>query len=319
MKLSRKARNIACDALASLFARGVDNNTGLSNGGYLNLYSGEQPQHADDDARGTLMGSLPFAFPAFAPAGLFTAGAASSVMVMGTGANQRQMLQGEVSPGVLSWFRLIGGDGTLVGDGQITQTGDGGDLQVDTLTVGSSSSSSSSAIAPGLGNVAVSLFLLTVPESGIEGQGTFRMSVASRNVVCSALAEQISSQAQSGVLKVYSGTQPTSPDSPATGVLLAAMTFDHPAYLGVGDVDAGQAVVNTLGGGSIIASGIASWFRVLDKDGDAFADGSIGPPGLRFYDLRMRACHLTVGGNLTVTALPLRVLDSGASFSLVIL
>lgn len=105
--------------------------------------------------------------------------------------------------------------------------------------------------------------------------------------------------ANSGYLRLYSGTQPASVDTAITDqILLASPRFGSTAF---GATVSGVATANALTAGTgtaeATASGIAaSWFRVFESDGTTpLWDGSVGiadkpNPGDEYN------CQLTVSG-----------------------
>jgi hypothetical protein len=118
-----------------------------------------------------------------------------------------------------------------------------------------------------------------------------------------------------GILKIYSGSQPTSPDSAASGTLLLQITVSAGAFvagafdngLEFGDAASG-ALAKATGEtwqGLGIAAGTAGWFRFCANETDAGAastslpriDGSVGTSNA---DLNMTTTTITVGATYTV-------------------
>ena len=89
-----------------------------------------------------------------------------------------------------------------------------------------------------------------------------------------AAADAVCALANSGKLRIYSGTQPADPDSAAT-TLLAELTLGATAF---GAAVAGVATANAITGDtSADSTGTATWFRVLKSDGTTkLFDGSVG-------------------------------------------
>jgi hypothetical protein len=80
-----------------------------------------------------------------------------------------------------------------------------------------------------------------------------------------------------GKLRIYSGTQPTNPDTAynehADEVLLAEITLPSPA----GTESNGVITLGTVASVSVTTGGTAAWFRILESDGTtALWDGSVG-------------------------------------------
>ena len=96
------------------------------------------------------------------------------------------------------------------------------------------------------------------------------------NVAVNAEADAITPLLNSGYLRIYDGTQPTTADT-AIGVqvLLAELRWNATAF---GAASAGVATANAItSDASANASGTASWFRALKSDGTTVIfDGSVG-------------------------------------------
>lgn len=111
-KRTNLAANTACDAMAAL----LDN-------GWLDIYSGVQPATADAAVAGTLLASLRFGTPAFAPA---AAGIAF--------ANAITQESDAPATGTAAWYRCTKADHTTgVQDGSVG-TSDA-NLVLDTLAI----------------------------------------------------------------------------------------------------------------------------------------------------------------------------------------
>lgn len=98
--------------------------TALCNTGYLRVYSGTKPTNPDTALSGqTLMAELRFAATAF---GTPSGGSAAAATIASVTA---------AAGGTPVWFRVLKSDGTtVVGDGDVTATGGGGDLTFDNMT-----------------------------------------------------------------------------------------------------------------------------------------------------------------------------------------
>lgn len=80
-----------------------------------------------------------------------------------------------------------------------------------------------------------------------------------------------------GFIDIYDSTgtgQPATADTAiTTQVKLARLTFANPAF---GASVAGVATANAITGSNALATGTATWFRLLKSDGTAVMDGSVG-------------------------------------------
>lgn len=129
---------------------------------------------------------------------------------------------------------------------------------------------------------------------------TIRLPIASRNVVADAIADLVDAGAGSGLLRVYTGTQPASADLAPTGTLLATFTTNDPAFgtSGTGTVDLVVVpAVSTTG----VAAGDAGWFRLLDSTGATVLDGSVTATG-GGGDLIMSTVTVSIGLALQLTS-----------------
>jgi len=118
-----------------------------------------------------------------------------------------------------------------------------------------------------------------------------------------------------GVLKVYSGTQPTDADQAFNGTLLATFSNNHgtftpgsPAYgLRFGTASAGAIAKDSsqTWQAVAVATGTAGWFRLYANATDAGAgstslpriDGTIGTSGAQ---LNMSSLTITLGATITI-------------------
>lgn len=88
--------------------------------------------------------------------------------------------------------------------------------------------------------------------------------------------DTIDAGAGAGLLRIYSGTQPANPTVAPSGTLLVEFTLGNPAFAGATDGVAGaSAAGNPVDPVPATATGTASWFRIVDGDGDAILDGDV--------------------------------------------
>ena len=123
-----------------------------------------------------------------------------------------------------------------------------------------------------------------------------------------------------GVLKIYSGSQPASPDDAVTGTLLLQISEDAGAFV-AGAFDNGLEFGDAASGAiskaaaetwqdTGIAAGTAGWFRLCANPTDAGADstslpridGSVGTSGA---DLNMSSTSVVVGSTYTIDSFTL--------------
>lgn len=127
-----------------------------------------------------------------------------------------------------------------------------------------------------------------------------RLPVASRNAAADAVADLVDAGSGPGIIRVYTGAQPSSADLAATGTLLATFTTNDPAF---GSSAGGTATlvvtpaISTTG----VAAGDAAWFRVLTSAGATVLDGSVTATG-GGGDMIMSTVTVSVGLTLQLTA-----------------
>jgi hypothetical protein len=118
-----------------------------------------------------------------------------------------------------------------------------------------------------------------------------------------------------GILKIYSGSQPTNADTAASGTLLVSITLSSGAWVagafgnGLEFGTAASGSISKASGatwsGAAVASGTAGWFRLYANATDAGGastslpriDGSVGTSGA---DLNMSSTTITSGQTYTI-------------------
>ena len=118
-----------------------------------------------------------------------------------------------------------------------------------------------------------------------------------------------------GILKIYSGSQPTNADTAASGTLLVSVTLSSGAHVagafgnGLEFGAAASGAISKASGatwsGAAVASGTAGWFRLYANATDAGGastslpriDGSVGTSGA---DLNMSSTTITSGQTYTI-------------------
>lgn len=100
-----------------------------------------------------------------------------------------------------------------------------------------------------------------------------RISTARRNAAANSIVDALDAGAGAGKVRLYTGSPPASTAVSPPGTLLVEFTLADPAY---GSASSGAAFLITPGGaisGTALASGVAGWFRMLDSNNVAVADG----------------------------------------------
>ncbi|MGW6296703.1 hypothetical protein [Streptomyces sp. NPDC055058] len=130
---------------------------------------------------------------------------------------------------------------------------------------------------------------------------TVFISSAARSAAADAVVDLVDAGTGAGKLQIRSGTQPAGPDSTATGTLLAEVTLADPAFAAASGGVA--ALAGTPLSATAVANGTASWFRILDSDGVAVMDGSVG----------MSSADLIVNTTAVSTGLDVEITDGTAT------
>src|ERR1700744_6327137 len=108
----------------------------------------------------------------------------------------------------------------------------------------------------------------------------------------------VGSFTNSALLKLYDGTQPSTPETAVTTQnLLATVTLASPAF---GSASNGVITANSISDVTISASGTSAWFRLLKSDNTTvIMDGSVGTSG---SDLNLNSVALSSGATLSTTS-----------------
>lgn len=122
---------------------------------------------------------------------------------------------------------------------------------------------------------------------------------AAASAAADAVVDKVDQGSGAGKLRIYDGTQAATADT-AVGAqtLLAELSFGDPAF---GAASNGVATANAItADSSANATGTASWFRVVDSDGTAIFDGTVGTSGA---DLNLNTTSIVSGAEVSVTSL----------------
>jgi hypothetical protein len=122
-----------------------------------------------------------------------------------------------------------------------------------------------------------------------------KTSIVARNAALDALGPL----ANTGYLRIYSGSQPATPETAASGVLLAELRLNATAF--------GAAAAGVITAGAITsdsaadATGTAGYYRVLKSDGTtALWDGSVSTSGA---DLNLNSVAIQSGATVSISSL----------------
>lgn len=121
------------------------------------------------------------------------------------------------------------------------------------------------------------------------------LSVASWDL---ALNAALVTPLDSGIINIYTGTQPATPDTAVTTqTLLVTLTLNATAF---GSASAGTSTAGTIVAGTAGAAGTATWFRAFKTDTTtAVLDGSVGVSGC---DLNITSTAIGSGDTVSATS-----------------
>jgi len=117
-RLSAASRNAATNAVVAV----ADADVGA---GTIQIRTGAQPATADLAATGTLLATLTMADPSFGASAAGVATLDATPVLSTTG----------VAAGTAGWFRMLDNSGDTVLDGEVTVTGGGGEMELNTTTI----------------------------------------------------------------------------------------------------------------------------------------------------------------------------------------
>ncbi len=121
-----------------------------------------------------------------------------------------------------------------------------------------------------------------------------KTSIVARNAELNALAVL----ANSGLLRIYDGSQPATPETAAGATLLAELTMNAAAFGSAsGGIITAAAITSDTDAN---ATGIAAWYRLTETDGTTVLwDGSVGTSGC---DLNLNSVAIQIHAQVSVTS-----------------
>lgn len=127
---------------------------------------------------------------------------------------------------------------------------------------------------------------------------TVRIAEAARNVGLDAVFDRADAGAGPATIKIYTGSQPATADTAASGTLLVTFTCADPAW------SAASGGVKTLDAdpdlsAAAVATGTAGYARMADSTGTTVFDGSVTATG-GGGDFTMNTTSITSGQTVTL-------------------
>jgi len=129
------------------------------------------------------------------------------------------------------------------------------------------------------------------------------ISTQARNDAGNAIVDLIDqgSSNPNGYLEIRSGTKPANPQTGVGAtVLLATINFSLPAF---GNFSNGVSLANTISDDTNVNdTGVATWFRIYNRDNVAIIDGDITVTG-GGGDIEFDNVNFITGGVVVITSL----------------
>lgn len=126
-----------------------------------------------------------------------------------------------------------------------------------------------------------------------------RIATSARNAAAAAVGLLLDAGSGAGYIEIRTGAQPATPNTAATGTLLATLPLSDPAF---GAAATGVITANAITPDSTAdASGTAGWFRAYDSSGAAVIDGTVTVSG-GGGDMILSSVAVIAGGVVTVSS-----------------
>lgn len=126
-----------------------------------------------------------------------------------------------------------------------------------------------------------------------------KIASATRNAIANSVATLVDAGSGPGTIKIYSGAQPATADTAASGTLLATVTLGDPSF---GAAAAGVITGADPASVNAVATGTAGWFRMADSAGNTVLDGDVTASGAG-GTMQLATTSITSGGAVDITAL----------------
>jgi hypothetical protein len=115
------------------------------------------------------------------------------------------------------------------------------------------------------------------------------------------LAAIVTDVGNAGLLKIYDGTQPASPDTAiSTQVLLSTHTCGTSFAGASSSAHPSVLTANAIGSATAGNTSTASWFRITTSGGTAHVDGTAGVGS--GFDLNLNSTSITSGQNVAINS-----------------
>lgn len=134
---------------------------------------------------------------------------------------------------------------------------------------------------------------------------SFRLATITENAACQALVALVDSGSTNtyGQILIYTGSQPATPQTAASGTLLVTINFNNPSF-GTASSGTASMVTSTAVSATVSTSGTAGWFRVQNRGANAVFDGAISTSG---SDMNFDNINFVAGGTATINSMSITV------------
>lgn len=103
-----------------------------------------------------------------------------------------------------------------------------------------------------------------------------RLATTARNAAADAVVDLLDAGVGAGTIQIRTGSMPATPQTAASGTLLATVTLADPA---AGNAATGVATISDPASVTGVAAGTAGWARFLDSNGNAVMDCDVTDTG----------------------------------------
>jgi len=130
-----------------------------------------------------------------------------------------------------------------------------------------------------------------------------RISTAARNAMVSAVTALADAGSGAAHVRIYTGTQPATPATTASGTLLLDIPLNDPSFAAPSTgVATGDVTPEPTDDG--ITTGTAGWFRLLDSNDVAILDGAVTGTG-GGGECTLSTTSITTGLTVNLTSITL--------------
>ena len=132
---------------------------------------------------------------------------------------------------------------------------------------------------------------------------TLRTKTTTANKALTQYKDDLDAGSGPGTAKIYSGTIPASPETPATGTLLAELVLSKPCGVVADKKLTFSAITQDLEANN---TGVASHVRLADSDGNVVIDGDVTSTAGTGV-LKLNTTNITVMGPVFINSFELSI------------